>query len=61
MYSTQPFWGSMIAKAGAGPDPIPQKEMTSERLADALKFVKSARAKQAAQKMGEQIRSEVSV
>lgn len=49
----------MIAKAGAGPDPIPQKEMNAERLADALKFVGTSRAKQAAQKMGEQIRSEV--
>ncbi|KAG8695793.1 hypothetical protein FRC09_008927 [Ceratobasidium sp. 395] len=57
-FGDQPFWGAMIAKAGAGPEPIPQKELTSERLAEALKFVKSPRAQRAAQKMGEQIRSE---
>ncbi|KAG9123607.1 hypothetical protein FRC07_014543 [Ceratobasidium sp. 392] len=57
-FGDQPFWGSMIAKAGAGPEPIAQKELTSERLVEALKFVKSPRAQRAAQKMGKQIRSE---
>ncbi|KAG9102858.1 hypothetical protein FRC06_000972 [Ceratobasidium sp. 370] len=57
-FGDQPFWGAMIAKAGAGPEPIPQKELTAERLIEALKFVKSPRAQRAAQKMGEQIRSE---
>ncbi|KAG8698648.1 hypothetical protein FRC08_005788, partial [Ceratobasidium sp. 394] len=57
-FGDQPFWGAMIAKAGAGPEPIPQKELTAKRLAEALNFVKSPRAQRAAQKMGEQIRSE---
>ncbi|KAG8746143.1 hypothetical protein FRC10_006009 [Ceratobasidium sp. 414] len=54
----KPFWGAMIAKAGAGPEPIPQKELTAKRLIEALNFVKSPQAQRAAQKMGEQIRSE---
>lgn len=48
----------MIHKAGAGPAPIPQKELTPDNLAAALKFVVSPGAKTAAAKMGEKIRSE---
>lgn len=52
------FWGNMIHKAGAGPAPIPQKELTPDNLAAALKFVVSPSVKAAAAKMGEKIRSE---
>ncbi|KAI7973718.1 hypothetical protein EIK77_004324 [Talaromyces pinophilus] len=37
-FGDQPFWGAMVAKAGAGPQPIPYKELTAEKLADAIKF-----------------------
>ncbi|QRW00852.1 glycosyltransferase family 1 protein [Ceratobasidium sp. AG-Ba] len=57
-FGDQPFWGAMIAKAGAGPEPIPHKDLTSKRLIKALEFVKSPQAKKAAGRMGEQIRSE---
>ncbi|OCK78638.1 glycosyltransferase family 1 protein [Lepidopterella palustris CBS 459.81] len=36
-FGDQPFWGSVIAKAGAGPHPIPYKELTSEALAEEIK------------------------
>ncbi|KAL1612760.1 hypothetical protein SLS60_000989 [Paraconiothyrium brasiliense] len=36
-FGDQPFWGSMVAKAGAGPDPIPYKDLTAEKLADAIR------------------------
>lgn len=49
----------MIAKAGAGPEPIPQDELSIERLSAALTFVKSKQVKEAAERMGQQIRSEV--
>ncbi|CAE6434488.1 unnamed protein product [Rhizoctonia solani] len=57
-FGDQPFWGAMIAKAGAGPDPIPQDELSTKKLIAALEFVKSPRARQAAERMGKQIRSE---
>ena len=28
----------MVARAGAGPDPIPHKQLTSDKLADAINF-----------------------
>lgn len=35
-FGDQPFWGSMVAKAGAGPWPIPYKQLTSDKLAAAI-------------------------
>ncbi len=32
-FGDQPFWGAMIYRAGAGPEPIPFKKMTEESLA----------------------------
>ncbi|KAF2824116.1 UDP-Glycosyltransferase/glycogen phosphorylase [Ophiobolus disseminans] len=37
-FGDQPFWGQMIAKAGAGPKPIAFKQMTPETLAASIKF-----------------------
>ena len=37
-FGDQPFWGSMVARAGAGPDPIPHKQLTAEKLAQAIQF-----------------------
>lgn len=48
----------MIHRSGAGPQPIPNKELTSEKLAGALRYAASDEAKAAAGKMGERIRSE---
>ncbi|KKF95776.1 Sterol 3-beta-glucosyltransferase [Ceratocystis platani] len=35
-FGDQPFWGSMIARAGAGPPPIPFAKLTALKLAEAL-------------------------
>lgn len=35
-FGDQPFWGAMIAKAGAGPKPVPQKQLTADNLAEAI-------------------------
>ena len=35
-FGDQPFWGDMVARAGAGPAPIPYKKLTAGRLASAL-------------------------
>jgi UDP:flavonoid glycosyltransferase YjiC (YdhE family) len=37
-FGDQPFWGAMIARAGAGPEPIPHKQLTANKLADAIDF-----------------------
>jgi UDP:flavonoid glycosyltransferase YjiC (YdhE family) len=37
-FGDQAFWGAMIARAGAGPTPIPQKQLTAERLVEAIDF-----------------------
>ena len=37
-FGDQPFWGSMVARAGAGPEPLPHKELTGQKLADAITF-----------------------
>jgi hypothetical protein len=52
------FWGDMIRNAGAGPSPIPPKELTSDRLAEAIQFAYSEPAQEAAKRMGETIRAE---
>lgn len=49
----------MIYEAGAGPQPIPSKELTTEKLRDAIKFAISTKAKEAARRLGAQIREEV--
>lgn len=35
-FGDQPFWGSMVARAGAGPQPIPIKKLTASNLAAAI-------------------------
>lgn len=58
-FGDQPFWGNMVYKAGAGPEPIPQKKLNVERLANAIDFCKTPAAKAAAERMGAQIMAEV--
>jgi sterol 3beta-glucosyltransferase len=47
-----------VCSAGAGPAPIPFKELSMERLAKALEFVVSPEVTEAAGRLGEQIRAE---
>jgi sterol 3beta-glucosyltransferase len=35
-FADQPFWGHLVAKLGVGPEPIPRKKLTAERLAKAI-------------------------
>lgn len=59
-FGDQPFWGTMVAKAGAGPKPISHKNLTIENLTEAIEFCLTPRAQLAARKMGADIRGEVS-
>ncbi|MFB9816229.1 glycosyltransferase [Paeniglutamicibacter sulfureus] len=36
IYTDQPFWAARITSLGAGPQPVPYKELTTERLAAAI-------------------------
>jgi UDP:flavonoid glycosyltransferase YjiC (YdhE family) len=57
-FGDQPFWGAMIAKANAGPDPIPYKQLTAEKLAEALKFCIKPEILEQAKILGQKIREE---
>ncbi|NER84842.1 MAG: glycosyltransferase family 1 protein, partial [Leptolyngbya sp. SIO1D8] len=55
----QPFWGHRIAQLGVGPQPIPKKKLTVERLATAIQTAVEDKAmKQRAKVLGRKIRSE---
>jgi len=55
----QAFWGTRVKGIGAGPDPIPQKKLTADRLATAIGFAVSDPAiRRQAKKIGEAIRTE---
>ncbi|PPQ82369.1 hypothetical protein CVT25_008330 [Psilocybe cyanescens] len=54
-FGDQGFWGSMIYKAGAGPKPIPHKELNVQKLRDAITFATSSAAKEAAKGLAQRI------
>ncbi|KAJ3573386.1 hypothetical protein NPX13_g4725 [Xylaria arbuscula] len=57
-FGDQPFWGAMVARAGAGPDPIPYKKLTSEGLAEAITIALKPETQEKAKELGEKIREE---
>lgn len=58
-FGDQPFWGRRLHELVAGSEPIPQKKLTAEKLADALRIVTADPAIQKrAKDLGEKIRSE---
>ncbi len=52
------FWGTMMGEAGAGPKPVPYKELTVEKLAEGIKYCLTEEAKQAAEKVAKDIEKE---
>ncbi|KAH8698656.1 putative UDP-glucose,sterol transferase [Talaromyces proteolyticus] len=57
-FGDQPFWGAMIGKAGAGPNPIPYKQLTAEKLAAAIKHALEPTTLEKAAELGARIRGE---
>lgn len=57
-FGDQPFWGQMIAKAGAGPKPVPFKKMTPETLAESIKFALRPEVDRAVKDMATRIAEE---
>jgi UDP:flavonoid glycosyltransferase YjiC (YdhE family) len=55
----QPFWGARVKALGLGPDPIPQKNLTADRLAHVITIaVTDPGMRQRAYSCGEAIRAE---
>jgi len=57
-FGDQPFWGAMIHKAGAGPEPVPFKKMTEESLADSITTALGAEIQNNVKIMSEKISGE---
>jgi sterol 3beta-glucosyltransferase len=58
-FGDQAFWGAMVHKAGAGPQPIKGKMLNATNLRGAIEFCKTDAAKGAAEVLGEKIRTHV--
>ncbi|MCF3139958.1 glycosyltransferase [Paenarthrobacter sp. AR 02] len=41
VYTDQPLWASKVASLGAGPEPVPYKKLTPERLGEAIREASS--------------------
>jgi sterol 3beta-glucosyltransferase len=54
----QPFWGKRVAAIGAGPDPIPIKRLTVQRLVTALMQTEDPAIRACAQETGRLIQQE---
>lgn len=57
-FGDQPFWGDMVAVAGAGPTPIPHKTLTADNLAKALRYCHEEVARSAAMEISQQMKEE---
>ena len=58
-FGDQPFWGQRVAELGVGSKPIPRKQLTAERLANAIQeVVTNEGIRQRAAKLGKQIQTE---
>lgn len=58
-FADQPFWGQRVADLGVGPEPIPFKRLTTDRLAQAIEIaVTDQSMRQRAAKLGTKIRAE---
>ncbi|KAF2994984.1 hypothetical protein E8E13_003757 [Curvularia kusanoi] len=57
-FGDQPFWGDMIARAGAGPGAIPHEQLTAKKLADAIAFCLRPETLERAEALASQIAEE---
>ncbi|KAL5336878.1 hypothetical protein BJX70DRAFT_262072 [Aspergillus crustosus] len=60
-FGDQTFWGSIVARAGAGPEPIPYKRLTVEKLASGIKKALEEDTLNRAGEIGQKMRSEEGV
>ncbi|PYH83635.1 sterol glucosyltransferase [Aspergillus uvarum CBS 121591] len=60
-FGDQPFWGNMVARAGAGAKPIPYSRLNSKNLSDAIRLCLTPGAAAAAQQIATKMRAESGV
>lgn len=60
-FGDQPFWGAIVARAGAGPEPIPHTDLTAEKLSDAINQALEGPIQERAREIGGQMRTESGV
>jgi sterol 3beta-glucosyltransferase len=58
-FADQPFWGQRVAALGVGTNPIPRKQLTADRLAQAIRqAVSDGNIRRRAAELGTKIRAE---
>jgi UDP:flavonoid glycosyltransferase YjiC (YdhE family) len=57
-FGDQPFWGAMTARAGAGPFPIPYKDLNSDKLANSIKEALKPASLERAAELAKKVKSE---
>ncbi|KAB5578470.1 glycosyltransferase family 28 domain-containing protein [Coniochaeta sp. 2T2.1] len=57
-FGDQPFWGAMINRAGAGPEPIPNTKLNAENLGAAIKEALKEETQARARELGAKIKEE---
>ncbi|KAI9044678.1 putative UDP-glucose,sterol transferase [Aspergillus affinis] len=57
-FGDQPFWGSIVARAGAGPPPVPYKQLTADKLTEAIQIALKPETREKAEKIGKDMRQE---
>lgn len=57
-FGDQPFWGAMIYRAGAGPEPVPYKSLTEENLAESITRALESDIQASVKEMSQKIASE---
>jgi UDP:flavonoid glycosyltransferase YjiC (YdhE family) len=57
-FGDQHFWGSMVANSAAGPEPVPYKRLTAEKLAEGIKYCLTDEAVKAAETIARDIEKE---
>ncbi|KAL0929369.1 sterol glucosyltransferase [Colletotrichum truncatum] len=57
-FGDQPFWANVVATAGAGPRPIPQKQLTVESLVEGINYTMSSTAIESAKALAHKMRQE---
>lgn len=57
-FGDQPFWGSMTARAGAGPVPVAYKNLTADKLAESIKEALKPESLERAKDLSAKIKAE---
>lgn len=61
VFGDQQFWGNVVARAGAGPPPIPYKELTTGRLVESINLALKPHIRQSARRIREKMHNEFGV